>query len=51
MLERHTSSHDQMDILSEDSRSEFETKSNQTTDDNGRIDDRIDERPAGNCYW
>ncbi|XP_031619371.1 set1/Ash2 histone methyltransferase complex subunit ASH2 isoform X1 [Contarinia nasturtii] len=31
-----------MDVLSEDSRSDFETKSNQTTDDN--------ERPSGNCY-
>lgn len=36
-----------MDILSEDSRSDFEVKSIQTADDNGRID----ERPLGNCYW
>lgn len=36
-----------MDVLSEDSRSDFEIKSNQNTDDNGRLD----ERPPGNCYW
>lgn len=36
-----------MDVLSEDSRSEFETKTNQISDDNGRLD----ERPQGNCYW
>lgn len=36
-----------MDILNEDSRSEFETKTNQTIADNGKIDDRS----TGNCYW
>lgn len=37
-----------MDTLSEDSRSDFDTKSIQTGDDNGKLND---EKPAGNCYW
>lgn len=36
-----------MDVFSEDSRSDYETKINEIADDNSKIQ----KRSLGNCYW